>query len=283
LPAPFLLITIKLNIMYIPPSARLSIFLLMVVLAAACAPRTAGDGESELDQAILLYVAGDYETARDRFNSLTGRLQSDDDLETTYLYLARCHEAMGDYRAAVDALSAGLVIRGNELFQQHFSVLKNKIEGDPVYLRKQQELTRAHLACLFDELFLSVPGDRDLQPDPPQLAGTFFFPADVREHWAGERIRRVLMTGIMPVPPDSLFHPDDKVTRSAFYMDARRMERQLLGPARPGTILLPNGFEALLKEQLAVRDDPGRPPFISGSEAVGALERLRQEASRQHD
>ena len=273
--------------MLIPPSVRLSSFLLIAVLivigGAACSPRTAADGESELEQAIILYVAGDYETAREQFNTLAGRLQSDDELETVYLYLARCNEALGDYQAAVDALSAGLVIRGDALFQQHFYALRNKIEADPDYLMKQQELTRAHLACLYDELFLSAPGEKDVRMIPPQLAGTFFLPADVREHWAGERIRRVLMTGAMAVLPDSLFHPDAKVTRAAFFFTARRMESRLLKPDQNVSILFPNGFEPLFRKQLAAQDNPGLTTLITGREAVGMLEQLRQEVIRQHD
>ena len=270
--------------MLIPPSVRLSSFLpiavLIVIWVAACSPRTAVDGEAELEQAIILYVAGDYETARERFNALVGRLQPDDELETAYLYLARCNEALGDYQAAVDALSAGLVIRGDALFQKHFYALRNKIEADPDYLIKQQELSRAHLACLYDELFLSAPKENDVQIIPPRLAGTFFLPADVREHWAGERIRRVLMTGAMAVLPDSLFHPDDKVTRAAFFFAARRMESRLLKPDQNVSILFPNGFEPLFREQLAAQDNPQLTALITGREAVGLLERLRQKVIR---
>jgi tetratricopeptide (TPR) repeat protein len=271
------------NAMLTPPFNRLFYLPLLIFLADGCAPRSAREGEPPLNRAIMLYVAGDYKEARGRFTELTGRLKSDDDLETAYLYLARCCEALGEYPAAVDALTAGAVIRGDPVFREYLYTFRDKIEADPAFLAKQQELSRAHLACLIDVLFLSAPAESSSRIAPPRLSGTFFLPADVKTHWAEDRIRRVILTGAMETLPDSLFHTEAMVTRSAFYFTVQRMERLFLKTNTPGSTLFPAGYKAIFREQLAARDDPRLKTFVTGREAVDTLETLRWEMMGAHD
>ncbi len=255
---------------------RLSQIIVAVLFVASCSPRTTSPGASALESAIVFYISGDYEEARDRLIGLIQKLEAETDLETAYLYLGRCYEALGDYRAAVDAYTSGLLIGEDELFQEHLQVLRGRTDTDPSFVRKQKNISRAQLACLIDAWF---SGRRDFGEgwSSSKLRNekeSRSLPSDIRAHWAREKIERVLRTDIMRILPDSLFHPDEKVTRSAFYFVIRRAEALLPNDHRSQEDLFPGGLEPILQDQLNAMRRQEERVFISGNEVIAIFERL---------
>jgi tetratricopeptide (TPR) repeat protein len=254
------------------------IFLILLLLVS-CSPKVDTPVGSALESAISLYISGRYEEASEQFDRLRRSLPSEEGRLEAYLYLGRCYEAMGRYQEAADAYTEGMMIGGAAPFQDHIDRLRVRFEADPAYAQKHPHLTRAQLACLIRGMILpgAVAGSpRTYAQDGPALSVT---PSDIASHWAKESIELLLDAGVMVALPDSLFHPDAKVTKAAFYFIVQRIRQSYSWVGSEDEELFPNGFEALLRSQLEVLQEkrPEADAYISGSEAVSVLNRLKKE------
>lgn len=168
------------------------------------------------------------------------------------------------------------MLGGEAPFRELIDGLRLRFEADPSYARKHPFLTRAQLACLIRGMVF--PGSA--LPQQPSSAGAppAVQPFDIASHWAKESIEIVLNAGIMDVLPDSMFHPEAKVTKASFYFIVQRIRRTASLNDQDGDDPFPGGFEAILRMQLDVlRDEqPAGGADLSGQEAVSVLDRLKQ-------
>ena len=110
------------------PNPKISVICLIVsvslILSGCGSPKTAGKGESTLEQAIAHYIDGDYETAETLFTEVTQQQKSPEDLTTAYLYLGRIYMAWGEYERAVLTLVIDMTHGDESLLhmQEDFSV-----------------------------------------------------------------------------------------------------------------------------------------------------------------
>jgi tetratricopeptide (TPR) repeat protein len=258
--------------------SSLSQIFLAVLFIVSCSSTVESPGRSKLDSAIYLYISGRYEEAAEQFDKLKRALVSEEDRQNAYLYLGRCYEAMGRYEDAADAYSEGMMIGGKLPFRDHIDRLRLRFEADPGYAQKHKHLTRAQLACLIRSMIL--PGGAEipregLAKDQPV---SYLPPADIESHWAKDSIEILLESGVMAILPDSLFHPESRVTRAAFFFIVQRI-RQLNSLDDSGfEDLFPDGFDGILRLQLEVLQEkrPGDDVFISGMDAVSVLNELKQ-------
>lgn len=254
------------------------IFLGLLFLVS-CAPKVDTSSDSKLESAISLYISGRYQEAIEQFDEVKRTLPSAADRLDAYLYLGRCYEAVGRYQEAAEAYTEGMMIGGEAPFQDHIDRLRIRFEADPKYAQKHKHLTRAQLACLIRGMIL--PGAPPMQSDRLTDNGPdrFFRPSDIASHWAKESIELSLNYGIMAVLPDSMFHPEAKVTKAAFFFIVQRI-RQMFSLEGGGIEeSFPDGFDEILRTQLDVLEEkrPGDDAYISGREAVSTLDRLKQD------
>jgi tetratricopeptide (TPR) repeat protein len=251
---------------------------LILLLLVSCSPIDDGPVGSELNSAISLYITGRYEEASEQFDRLKRALPAEEDRLEAYLYLGRCYEAMGRYQEAADAYTEGMMIGGAAPFQDHIARLRIRFEADPAYAQRQPHLTRAQLACLIRGMIL--PGATAAAPITRDEDGTAssVLPSDIASHWAQESIEVLLNAGVMVALPDSMFHPNEKVTQAAFYFIVHRIRRWVAWNDSGAEGLFPNGFDAILRSQLEVlrEERPEKDAYISGREAVSVLDRLKQ-------
>jgi tetratricopeptide (TPR) repeat protein len=243
---------------------------LVLLLAAAtfvahgCSSRDVERGGSkQLDSAIALYITGQYEQAVDDLIELTGKLESDEDLRTAYLYLGRSYMSLGDYAAAADAFSSGRLIGGGIEFDQHLLTAQQHLRTTPKIIGAQEALTRAQMAALLYSLF----GD-----EPQDDTGTGA--ADMQQHWAKTYMLRMQAAGVMEALPDGDFHPDAYVTYPAFYVTVLRSARAFDIPAWAIEQHFPGGFRKAISVRRSSRDPQGSGPWIPGREATEILQSL---------
>jgi hypothetical protein len=252
--------------------------ILISLLLVSCSPKVDTPAGSKLDSAISMFISGRYEQASEQFEKLKLTLPSQEGKLEAYLYLGRCYEAMGRYREAADAFTEGMMIGGGAPFQDHLDRLRIRFEADPAYAQKHPHLTRAQLACLIRGMIL--PGAAAGAPGAAWRSGAMqsVEPSDIGSHWAKESIELLLDSGVMLALPDTMFHPDEKVTRAAFYFIVQRIRKLPALDGGGSEDPFPDGFDPILQSQLEALQ--GRRPeeevYISGSEAVSVLNRLKQ-------
>jgi tetratricopeptide (TPR) repeat protein len=251
---------------------------LILLLLVSCSPKVDTTDGSKLESAISLYISGRYEEAREQFDRLKRTLPSEEDRLEAYLYLGRCYEAMGRYQEAADAYTEGMMIGGSAPFRDHIDRLRIRFEADPVYAQKHPHITRAQLACLIRGMIL--PGAVAAVPRKDEAGGPAqsTMPSDIISHWAQESIELLLDSGVMVALPDSMFHPDAKVTRASFYFTVQRIRQLYVLNDDGAENLFPGGFDTILRSQLDVLQErrPEEDAYISGREAVSVLDRLKQ-------
>ncbi len=236
--------------------------LLMLCLAiGSCAPSGdavggwSGGDARELDKAVRSYIAGDYENAVERLESLTGKARTEEQFQEVYLYLGRSYLAMDRHHSAIDAFVAGKAHGGGSVFDEYLQRLGAIVSGTPVNVARTDQVTRAQLIVLLERMFYqheaasaggsggSRVGDRAIdQMDP-------------------------VVRGLVPVLPDGDLHADAPVTRAAFYVVVKRLiaDRQI--DADTG-LLFDGGFEWMLESG----DNDSH--HVTGKEVVTTLERV---------
>jgi hypothetical protein len=254
-----------------PKISFLRAVVLAIVIFFGCgSPRTTVEGKSSLEKAIHYYIEGDLDRAEALFTKVTQQQNSDEDVQTAYLYLGRIYMAQGDTERAADAFSAGRMLGGNIRFDDYFAIVTRGVDVSAAAIAREPHVTRAQLAALIVTVLgpalpvgksdVSRPTTRDRPTD------------NAEGHWAYQYIETVKSAGVMPVLPDTRFHPDEKVTRSAFYIVVARLVAALDMGAELMREILPGGFrDTLTGGEWERGSDPGNE-YVSGQKVVEVLE-----------
>ncbi len=131
-------------------------------------------------------------------------------------------------------------------------------------------MTREQLAGLIDQMFGSALADSGVTTGAVGAAS-----APLAEREADrDPIGVVTRSGVMTRLADGEFHPDEKVTRPAFYAVVARLVGAIDAP--PGVMdeMFPGGYRESLSPQAVVAGDRGGIHLLSGREAVEALQTL---------
>jgi hypothetical protein len=245
-----------------------TILMMVTVLLGGCASSGRnGTAPSELEQAIALYIDGDYEGAAAILQPLTRAKTSDEATLTSYLYLGRTYMAMGEYGRAADVFSTGLMIGGGTEFEEYLAQAQGHLRTIPRVIRNQDTVTRAELAALLAQLTPVA-----VETDAPQ-----------GPHWASGYIDNVRAAGLMPLMPDERFYPEREVTTAAFYVSMLRLAAYLDVDRVVVDELYPDGLRSVLKAPESDETGNGAVPrrvtgeaVIAGIEAVAASAGERQ-------
>jgi tetratricopeptide (TPR) repeat protein len=235
----------------------------LTLISVGCSGRdTQPRGSEELDRAIALYIAGEYERAVEALVELTGKLESEGDLQTTYLYLGRSYLSLGDYVRAADAFSSGILLGGGIEFDQYLETAQQHLRSTPRIIGTQEFMTRGQLAALIDNLFgrlleyQTVPGGNAV---------------DMETHWARAYASRMYAARVMLPLADGSFRADAAVTYPAFYVTVLRLARAAGIPGEAVAAHFPNGLRGVVESSGSSIDGDAR---MTGSEATRILESL---------
>jgi hypothetical protein len=239
----------------------------VTLISVGCSGRGTGvRGSDELDPAIALYIRGEYKRAVEKLIELSGRLESEGDLQTAYLYLGRSYLSLGDYIRAADAFSSGKLLGGGIEFDQYLAVAQQHLRSTPRIIGTQESITRAQLAALIDNLFgqlleyRTVPGQSTV---------------DTKDHWAQEYATRMQAAGVMPPLADGSFRADAVVTYAAFYVTVLRLARAAGIAESAVTERFPNGMRGVLPAPGSGSEEGGQVT-LTGREVTEILELLRE-------
>lgn len=246
---------------------------LPLLLITSCSVSKRTSKRSPLDVAIAHYISGETEISRDELVRLTQELDGSDLCEA-YLYLGRCHLALGAMEEAAETFTLGGMTCGGDLFDEYLQQVQNYLRAAPEVLVRAASISRAQFACLILHYFgSSAAADQDLKERP----------ADIESHWAAEAIETVLKNGYLEVLPDGKFYPDEPVRRAAFVFQTGRLVRLV---ADDPSIDLEGAFPAAVRQKIdyfagiALSDDESA--LISGREAVNLLDNIARKTGYPH-
>ena len=234
--------------------------LMLCLVIWSCAPSGdavggwSGGDARELDKAVRSYIAGDYENAVERLESLTGRARTEEQFQEVYLYLGRSYLAMGRHHSAIDSFVAGMAHGGGSVFDEYLQRLGAIVSGTPENVARTDHVSRAQLIVLIERMFY---GDEDAS------AGSGGSGAEDRAIDQMDPVAR----GLVSVLPDGDLHADAPVTRAAFYVVVKRLiaDRQI--DADTG-LLFAGGFDWTLES------GDNDTYHVTGKEVVTTLERV---------
>ena len=241
---------------------RKSVGLLVVTCVLVQMGCTSGASrQRSLDKAIALYIEGRYEEAEKKLARLMGDLESEEDRRTAYLYLGRTQMALGDYEAAVDAFSTGILLGWGVQFEGYLREAQRHVGMSSRMVRLEDRLTRAQLAALLYDHFVSEEGTSQTQPQE-------------QDSHRGGYIDAVREAGFMSVLPDGDFHGERVVTPAALYFVAHRVAASL---GIPYGVLeahyYPLGYRSTIGTD-------GHDGFVSGEQAVELVQALSSTLGR---
>jgi len=229
--------------------------LFLVLFLAACSSAPGSPDRGELDQAIGLYVAGDYTGALSRLEELAENEKDESLLIEIQLYLGRTYLALEDYNRAIDSFRAGKALGGGIVFDEFLLRLDQVVSGAPGPLAASMQINRGQMASLVDRMFFTNMSDIGGQP----VAGSSV---------AANELRRQ----ILPILPDGDFHADDLVTRASFYAVVARLLDVFSIGGDPASFF-DGGFYWIFTQE-ALRE--GKPAYVSGRDAVSVLEKVAE-------
>jgi hypothetical protein len=213
----------------------------------ACSPAHTADPRSDLDRAVAVFVAGDYETAVRKLSAVSSSTTDEAVRREAYLYIGRSEMALGDTDAAMTAFSHGVEHGDTGPCVDYIEVLKQYQEGSPQGLHIIDAISRAQLAGAVVRMF--DPGASDAKVFDPR---------------GPTPIARAEQRGWLPALPDGNDHAEDPVTAAALYMLVANVLADLGMPGRADDVF-PGGYAAAAQKM-----EP-----VSGREALAALERVR--------
>lgn len=234
------------------------------LLVLACAPGYDPPGDSSLDEAVGLYIAGRYAEAIERLEPLSRELKSEEDLTEVYLYLGRAYLALERYDRAVDAFTVGASYGSASPFREYLQQLKDVVASSPENIAAAPRVTRGELARAIDRMFFRTPtpvGTGNVPPELPELE-------------TAESVRR----GIVAPLADGEIHADAYVTRAAFYAVVCKLLGETAGHAgisggRRLTVF-PGGYRWVMGH---AGEGSGKSGFlVSGAEVVAILGRVAE-------
>ncbi len=227
--------------------------LFLVLFLAACSSAPGSPDRSQLDQAIGLYVEGDYAGALGRLEELADEEKDETLLIEIQLYLGRTYLAMEDYNRAIDSFRAGRAMGGGIVFDEFLLRLDQVVSGAPGPLVASMQINRRQMASLVDRMFFTDMADIGGQP----VAGSAS---------AAHELRRE----IIPVLADGDFHSEELVTRASFYAVVARLLDGFSIGVEPASFF--DGGYSWIFTQEALRE--GKPAYVSGRDAVSVLEKV---------
>lgn len=228
-----------------------------MILGGCGSPRTTAVGDASLEQGIVSFIDGDLDHAESFFLKVTRESRSDADLQTAYLYLGRIYLARGDYVKSADALSAGKAHGGDVRFDEFFEEAQRHLIASPARSAQLERITRRQLAALAVGMF----GSRlEAAPAADGANG----PGEARDP-----LDVLVGAGVLDVLPDGEAHPDDPLTRPAFYAAVSRLARALGADDGAERALLDGGYRGAVGAAGTAQGN-----FITGREAVGMLQAL---------
>ena len=241
------------------------IALAAVILGGCGSPRTTAVEDASLEQGIVSFIDGDLDRAEPLFLKVTRESQSDEDLQTAYLYLGRIYLARGDYVKSADALSAGKALGGDVRFDEYFEEARRHLLAAPARIGQLDRITRGQLAALIVDMFGAG------------LAGTGGGGGAVnRESPDRDAVDALRRAGVMVDLPDGEPHGEDAVTRPAFYVIVSRLANALGAADTAGKALFSGGYKNTLGGAIPPPDKESEANFVTGREAVGTLEALEE-------
>jgi tetratricopeptide (TPR) repeat protein len=229
------------------------LFLVLFIAACSSAPRSPDRGQ--LDQAIGLYVTGDYAGALERLEALADKEKNESLQIETQLYLGRTYLALEDYNRAIDTFRAGKALGGGVVFDEFLLRLDQVVSGAPGPIAASMQINRSQMASLVDRMFFTDMADIGGQP----IAGSTV---------AAKELRRK----VLPLLPDGDFHSEDLVTRASFYAVVARLLDVFSIGDKPASFF--DGGYLWVFTQEAVRE--GKPAYVSGRDAVSVLEKVAE-------
>ena len=138
------------------------------LFAAGCtSSRNNGSPSSKLDDAIALFIDGDYAGAQSLLQELTQSNDSDEATLTAWLYLGRTYMAMGEYSRAAQAFSTGSMLGGGQAFEAYLGQVQQHLQANPRTIRNRATVTRAQLAALLAQASAREMNPRDTPPSAP--------------------------------------------------------------------------------------------------------------------
>jgi hypothetical protein len=190
-------------------------------------------------------------------------LKSEEDRRTAYLYLGRTYLGVGEYAQAVEAFTSGKVLGGGIRFDRYLAIARRHIGASPRSIRAQAYVTRAQLAALIQPILRD-----DLSGIAAPVAGA------VLEQERLPHVVASVAAGVMDVLPDGSFHPERKVTRSAFYFVVRRLLARIgAGGGQLENNYYPHGVRSAIAAG-PTGDSADSGEFIAGNEAVRILQAI---------
>jgi hypothetical protein len=232
--------------------------------------RTISEGRSSLDNAIAYFIEGNHAEAETLLTKLVGERLSDEDLQTAYLYLGRIYMARGEHDRAADAFYAGRLLGGDFRFLELFHEAREHLWSSSHSIDDAPSLSRGQLAAVINGKFARFFARANIDS-----SSVVSVPApDVREdYWAAGFIGAVASAEIMRVMPDGRFHPEEKVTRPAFFFIVSRLARFLdLSPLVVGEVF-PGGLASVVAPGPS-QSVSGENNTVSGREVMRALEEV---------
>jgi hypothetical protein len=220
-------------------TSALSVIALAAVILGGCgSPRTTAVEDASLQEGIVAFIDGDLDRAETLFSKVTRESRSDEDIQTAYLYLGRIYLARGDYVKSADALSTGKALGGDVRFDEYFEEAQRHLLTSPARIVQLERITRGQLAELIGERF------------------------DAR------------LSAVMDVLPDGGLHAEESVTRPAFYVIVRRLANVLGAGEAARETLFAGGYRSSLVPPPQGPQEGTDGGFVTGREAIGALEAL---------
>ena len=199
----------------------------MIVVAASIvagcgSPRSTVNEQSTVENAVALYIAGDYENAELLFEEVLDDADSDEDVLTAYLYLGRIYLGENEYQKAANVLSTGKALGGDARFDEYFAIAASHLRASSSQIIQEEIISRGQLAALLKDTFGEA-----LEGRMGESAGTDRQSDPDKEHWADDYVYFAETSGMMTKLPDGSFHPDAKVTRPAFFVVVYRLIEML--------------------------------------------------------
>ena len=234
--------------------------LMLCLMVWSCAPSGdaaggwSGGDAGDLDEAVRSYIAGDYEIAVEKLESLTGRARTEEQFQEVYLYLGRAYLARESYNSAIDSFLAGKAHGGGSVFDEYLQRLDAIVSGTQENVARTDHVTRAQLIVLIERMFYD---------DLADVPGTDGSRAGDRAIAQMDPVAR----GLVSVLPDGDLHADAPVTRAAFYVVVQRLiaDRQI---DTDTGLLFAGGFDWTFES------DGNDTHHVTGKEVVTTLERV---------
>jgi len=248
------------------------------IVAGCGSPRSTVNEQSTVENAVALYIAGDYENAEVLFEEVLDDPDSDEDLLTAHLYLGRIYLAENEYQKAANVLSTGKALGGDARFDEYFAIAASHLRASSSQIIQEDIISRGQLAALLKDMFGEA-----LKGKVGESVGTERRSGSDKEHWADAYVYFAETSGMMTKLPDGSFHPDAKVTRPAFFVVVCRLTELLGLPRGVRDDVFPGGLRDTIESLGGEHPDHDKNGYVSGRDAKVVLNTVAKAAGLQEE